>query len=51
VLQDALPRFPKHDQPKVPLWGYQDESDPAVMQNKIDAAADHALDAFIFDWY
>ena len=51
LVQDALPRFPKHDQPKVPLWGYQDESDPAVMQNKIAAAADHCLDAFIFDWY
>lgn len=51
TLQQALPRFPKHEQPKVPLWGYQDESDPAVMQNKIGAAADHGLDAFIFDWY
>jgi hypothetical protein len=33
------------------MWGYQDESDPAVMGQKIDAAADHGLDAFIFDWY
>ncbi len=31
--------------------GYTDESDPAVMAQKIDAAADHGIDAFIFDWY
>jgi hypothetical protein len=33
------------------LWGYEDESDPAVMARKIDAAAGHGVDAFIFDWY
>ena len=37
--------------PKVPLWGYTDEADPAAMAQKIDAAADHGVDAFIFDWY
>ena len=26
-------------------------ADPAVMAKKIDAAADHGVDAFIFDWY
>lgn len=51
MVQNAGPRFAGHDQPKVPLWGYQDESNPAVMQKKIGAAADHGLDAFIFDWY
>ncbi len=35
----------------MPLWGYADESDPAVMAKKIDAAADNGIDAFIFDWY
>ncbi len=35
----------------MPLWGYEDESDPAVMAQKIDAAADHGIDAFLFDWY
>lgn len=51
LLRRAQPRFPGHQQPKVPLWGYEDESDPAVFARKIDAAADHALNAFIFDWY
>ena len=51
LVKAARPRFPGHQQPKAPLWGYGDESDPAVMARKIDAAADHGIDAFIFDWY
>lgn len=51
VLRRAQPRFPGHDQPKIPLWGYEDESMPEAMAKKINTAADHGLDAFIFDWY
>lgn len=51
LVKDAKPRFPGHDQPKVPLWGYEDEAKPEVMARKIDAAADHGIDAFLFDWY
>jgi hypothetical protein len=51
LMKAAKPRFPGHQQPKVPLWGYEDESDPKVMAKKIAAAADHGVDAFIFDWY
>jgi hypothetical protein len=51
LVKAARPRFPGHRQPKVPLWGYGDESDPRVMERKIDAAADHGIGAFIFDWY
>ncbi len=51
LMKCARSRFPGHDQPKIPLWGYEDEADPAVMAKKIDAAADHGIDAFIFDWY
>src|ERR1700679_157629 len=51
LVRNAKPRFPGHEQPHVPLWGFQDESDPAVMANKINAAADHGISAFIFDWY
>ena len=51
LIKAAKPRFPGHQQPKVPAWGYVDESDPAVMAHKIDAAADHGVNAFIFDWY
>jgi hypothetical protein len=51
LVRRAEPRFPGHRQPRVPLWGYEDESDPAVMARKIDAAADAGLTAFIYDWY
>ena len=51
LVKAARPRFPGHVQPNVPLWGYRDESDPQVMAQKIAAAADHGVDAFIFDWY
>ena len=51
LVKAARPRFAGHQQPKVPLWGYTDESDPRQMAQKIDAAADHGIDAFIFDWY
>jgi hypothetical protein len=51
VVNRATPRFPDHYQPRVPTWGYTDESDPLVMEQKINAAADHGIDAFIYDWY
>lgn len=51
LVRHATPRFNGHRQPLEPLWGYEDEAQPEVMAKKIDAAADHAVDAFIFDWY
>lgn len=51
LLRDARPRFPGHRQPRVPADGYLDESDPQVMAGKIDQAADHGVDAFVFDFY
>jgi len=51
LVKRATPRYEGHFQPKTPAWGYEDEADPAVMAKKIDAAADHGIDSFIFDWY
>jgi len=51
LVEQARPRFKGHLQPKVPLWGYEDESDPAVFERKIKAASNANLSAFIFDWY
>ncbi len=51
LVRAATPRFPQHYQPRIPQWGYQDESDPAVFEKKIAAAHAHSLDALIFDWY
>jgi hypothetical protein len=51
TIRKARPKFQGHYQPRVPAWGYLDESDPRVMGNKIDAAAAHGVNVFIFDWY
>ncbi|MFC2089565.1 glycoside hydrolase family 99-like domain-containing protein [Bacteroidota bacterium] len=51
LVKEAKPRFPDHQQPKVPSWGYTDEADPRQMAQKIKAAAGYGIDAFIFDWY
>jgi hypothetical protein len=51
LVKTAQPRFPNHQQPKVPEWGYLDEKDPEVMAKKIEAAVEHGIDCFIFDWY
>ncbi|MBI2297427.1 MAG: glycoside hydrolase family 99-like domain-containing protein [Armatimonadetes bacterium] len=51
LVKRAEPRFPGHRQPRVPAWGYDDEADPACMARRIDAAADHGVDVFLFDWY
>ena len=51
LMRAAKPRFPGHAQPKVPAWGYEDESRPEVMARKIATAAEHGIAAFIFDWY
>lgn len=34
-----------------PLWGYEDEADPKVMEKQIDAAVSHGVNVFIYDWY
>lgn len=51
LVRAARPRFPGHEQPKIPAWGYEDEAAPVVFARKIDAAADHGVDCFLFDWY
>ena len=51
LVKAARPRFPGEHQPNVPAWGYTDEKDPKEMAQKIDAAVDNRIDAFIFDWY
>jgi len=51
VIRKGTPRFAGHYQPKVPLWGYEMDDDPAVMEKWIDAAFEHGVNVFIFDWY
>jgi len=51
LVKSAKPLFDGHHQPKEPLWGYFDESDPVWMKKQIDLAADHGVTGFLFDWY
>ncbi|MBR5313696.1 MAG: glycoside hydrolase family 99-like domain-containing protein [Clostridia bacterium] len=37
--------------PRKPLWGTQDEADPAVMEFQIREALRHGVNVFIYDWY
>ena len=51
VVEHATPRFPGHRQPRLPLWGFEDEADPAIMKKKIDIAQKYGIEAFTFDYY
>lgn len=51
IIDHAIPKEPGHQQPKVPLWGFVDEADPAVMDQKIKTAVSHGVNVFLFDWY
>ena len=50
-VKNAVAKFPGHEWPRKPLWGYVDEADPAVMEMEIEAAAEHGVNVFIYDWY
>jgi hypothetical protein len=51
VIQKGNERFEGHYQPKRPLWGYEMDDDPKVVEKWIDAATDHGVNVFIYDWY
>lgn len=51
IIRKGNPRFEGHYQPRVPLWGYLLDDNPDVAEKKIEAATDHGVNLFIFDWY
>ncbi len=51
IIRNSLPKEEGHQQPKVPLWGYQDEANPEEMDLKIKTALEYGVNTFIFDWY
>lgn len=51
LLDSAKPRYDGHRQPRVPLAGHVDESDPAVAAAEIELAAAHGVDGFLVDYY
>ena len=51
TVQAAEPRLPGQLLPRKPLWGYQNEADPKVMEFQIQQAVSHGVNVFIYDWY
>ncbi|MCL5674441.1 MAG: glycoside hydrolase family 99-like domain-containing protein [Candidatus Omnitrophica bacterium] len=51
LVKSARPIYPGHHQPKIPSWGYFDESNPEWSSREIDLAANHGINVFLFDWY
>jgi len=51
TVRTATAKYEGHNWPRKPLWGYPNEADPEVMEQQIDAAADHGVNVFIYDWY
>lgn len=51
TVKNVRKKFPEHNWPRKPLWGYVNEADRYVMEMEIAAAADHGVNVFIYDWY
>jgi hypothetical protein len=51
VIKKGDPRFEGHYQPRQPLWGYELDNDPKVVEKWIDVATDHGVNVFVYDWY
>lgn len=51
TVKNSVKKFAEHNWPRKPVWGYVNEADPYVMEMEINAAADHGVNVFIYDWY
>ena len=51
VIKQGDPRFEGHYQPKEPLWGYEMDDDPQVVEKWIQTALEYGVNTFIYDWY
>ncbi len=51
VIKKGNPRFEGHYQPRQPLWGYELDNDPEVVERWIDVATEHGVNVFVYDWY
>ena len=51
VIKQGDPRFEGHYQPKEPLWGYEMDNDPQVVEKWINTALSYGVNTFVYDWY
>lgn len=48
MLKLQLKKYNKWD--RKPVWGYQDEAGPSVMEFQIEEAVKHGVNVFIYDY-
>ncbi len=51
TVMNTHKRYPNDSWPRRPIWGYVNEADPYVMEMQIEAAVDHGVNVFLYDWY
>ena len=50
-VKNSVRKVDGYDWGRKPVWGYVNEADPYVMEMQIEAAVDHGVNVFIYDWY
>ena len=51
TVRDCVVDTPDYKWDRKPVWGYQDEADPSVMEFQIEEAVKYGVNVFIYDWY
>lgn len=51
LVYDCKPSFAGHDQPRLPLWGPENEADPKIFAKKLSAAQEYGVDLLVFAYY
>jgi len=51
LVEECLPRFPGHAQPRVPLLGTYDDRDPEEVGRRVRLARDHGVDALVYGFF
>lgn len=50
-VKNSAPKGNGYHWSRKPLWGYENEADPRVMEKQIEQASSHGVNLFIYDWY
>ena len=50
-VKNSVQKYPGHQGPRKPLWGYVNEADPYVMEMEINAALEHGVNVVLLTHY
>lgn len=50
-VKNSAPKENGYHWSRKPLWGYENEATPEVMQKQIEQATSYGVNVFIYDWY